>query len=323
MATLPAVLRRKFPEQPTVAAIFLQAAHQYANDMPVWVTELGYDINQGSPFKAIPIGNKTALQTQADWILRSSLLYERTGIERIFFYDMYDDNVSNPLQFSSSGLINADKTRKPAADYIYQVNKLFGNYIYQSTIKSDPVVDLYKSGNNTAYVIVVPDEKGRTSQYTLDLGTVTSAKIYTPKIGSDTMGVQLVTTANGKLNVTATETPVFIVPVANGTNNSSKEKSGFDNLMTEQNIEPGNEVQVYPNPSTDVINIVLNTKSSDKVQIKISEAGSGRVFKNIQFNKAPGYFYQAIDIHSLSVGYYLVEIRQGHILTSKKFMKKQ
>ncbi len=62
----------------TVAASFIEAAHKYANDMPVWVTELGYDVNQGSPYKAIAIGNKTVLQTQADCSLRSSLLDVRT-----------------------------------------------------------------------------------------------------------------------------------------------------------------------------------------------------------------------------------------------------
>ncbi|MDQ2862327.1 MAG: hypothetical protein M3R50_01530, partial [Bacteroidota bacterium] len=137
-----------------VAVEFIQAAHQYANDMPVWITETGYDANQGSPFKVIPIKNKSALETEADWILRTSLLYAREGIERIFFYEMYDDNVSNPQQFSSSGLINTNKTRKPAADYLYQVDKLFGKYTYQQTINNVPVVDRYAFNNNAMYVIL-------------------------------------------------------------------------------------------------------------------------------------------------------------------------
>ena len=69
-----------------IANAFIQVAHEYLNDMPVWVTEAGYDINQASPNKAVPIWNKTALETQADWILRTSLLYARVGIQKVFYY---------------------------------------------------------------------------------------------------------------------------------------------------------------------------------------------------------------------------------------------
>lgn len=195
-----------------IANEFIQAAHKYANDMPVWVTETGYDINQGSRFKAIPIKNKSALETQADWILRTSLLYARCGIERVFFYEMYDDNALNQLQFSSTGLIDNNKKRKPAADYLYQVNKLFGQYVYQQTLNSYPVVDRYKLNNNLMYALLVPDEKGSLSNYTLDMGTAAYAKIYTPKAGSNDMDLKIRATVNGKLFITATETPQFIVP---------------------------------------------------------------------------------------------------------------
>ena len=101
------------------ATAFVTLAHQYANDMPVWITEAGYDVNQGSPLKATAVGTKSVLATQADWILRTALLYTRVGINRLFFYQLYDDDAAVPIQFYSMGLINGDKTRKPAADYLY------------------------------------------------------------------------------------------------------------------------------------------------------------------------------------------------------------
>jgi hypothetical protein len=308
-----------------VAADFIEASHKYANDMPVWVTELGYDINQGSPFKAIPIGNKTALQTQADWILRSSLLYARSGIERIFFYGMYDDNVNNSLQFSSSGLINADKTRKPAADYIYQANKLLGAYIYQQTINSDPVVDRYALNGNSAYVVVVPDEKGRTVQYTLDLGNAAYARIYTPKINSDSMDMQIVSTVNGKLNITATETPVFVLPGLNGANNtnaSSYTPVKLDmNTLTSLNQGLESSVLLYPNPVTDNMNLIINNANKNAVSIRILQTGSGRVYKNMQYSKPSGYFNKEINLNSLPSGYYMVEIQQGTNKIVRKIFK--
>jgi endoglucanase len=310
-----------------VAADFILTAHQYANDMPVWVTELGYDINQGSPFKAIPIGNKTALQTQADWILRSSLLYARLGIERIFFYELYDDNIYNNQQFNSSGLINADKSRKPAADYIYQANKLFGQYVYQQTINQNPVVDMYRLDDNVMYAVVVPDERGRTTQYTLDLGNAVSAKLYVPQVGSDNMTMQTVPVVNGKLNITATETPMFVVPAGNElgnsklANESDKTKSQINVPIVEQNLELQNTIEIFPNPASEFINITINTKSSENVSVKMVEAASGRIFENVQFSKPPGYISKTIDVSFLPIGYYIIEIKQGNSKVIKKILK--
>lgn len=193
-----------------VAQSFVQMAHQYANDMPVWVTETGYDTNQGSPLKAIAIGNKSVLQTEADWTLRTALLYARWGVERTFFYMLADDNAASPVQFNSSGLLNADRSPKPAADFLRQANALLGNYTYTGTLNSDPLVDRYEASGKTIYALVVPDEKNRTATYTLDLGSATTATIYQPTAGQADMKATPVSTPNGKLTITVTETPQFV-----------------------------------------------------------------------------------------------------------------
>ncbi|MDQ6901828.1 MAG: T9SS type A sorting domain-containing protein, partial [Bacteroidota bacterium] len=302
-----------------VANQFLQVAHKYCNDMPVWVTELGYDINQGSPFKAIPIGNKSALETEADWILRSSLMYSRAGIDRIFFYEMYDDNIWNSQQFSSSGLINADKTRKPAADYLYQVNRLFGEYSFQKTMNDFPIVDYYKFNNNAMYMIVVPDEKGSTAGYILDLGNATSAQIFTPKAGSDNMDMKIVSTDNGKLYLNATETPQFITPI------SSLSGYNLQNEIQKNNISAKNQdfkktVTLYPNPACDYVNVIINNNNFNEVKIKIFGT-SGSVYKNFEFIKPNNNFSQSININSLPTGYYMIEINQGKNKIVKKIFK--
>jgi hypothetical protein len=180
--------------------------------MPVWMSETGYDVNQQSPLKAIPIGNKTALLTQADWILRSALLYVRNGISRVFFYQTYDYDSSKGGRFSSSGLLNKDHTRKPAADYLYQVNKLLGNYAYSGTINSNPLVDTYSFNGNHAYVLVKPSEDGSSVNYTLNLSTAKNARIYYPTAGQDSMKVEDVKVIKGKLPLNVTETPMFVLP---------------------------------------------------------------------------------------------------------------
>lgn len=194
-----------------VAQDFVKMAHQYANDMPVWITETGYDTNQGSPLKAIAIGGKTVLQTQADWILRTALLYARWGVERTFFYQLADEDPNSSTQFASMGLINSDHTPKLAAQYLRQANALLGDYTYTGTLNSNPIVDRYENNGSLIYALVVPDEKGRTAQYTLNVGAATTATIYQPQAGQTTMKATVVNAPGGTVTLTVTETPQFVV----------------------------------------------------------------------------------------------------------------
>ena len=194
------------------AAAFVKLAHTYAYDMPVWVTEAGFDQNQGSPQKAIPIGNKTVAETQADWILRTSLMYMREGIEKVFFYQLYDANGNSSVQYASMGLIDSLGKRKPAADYLYQVNNLLGQYVYTQTLNNDPVVDEYTLNNNPTFILLIPDETGRTSAYSLNVGNYDSVIVYTPQEGSDTMSSFKIATNNNTVLITVSETPQFVVP---------------------------------------------------------------------------------------------------------------
>jgi hypothetical protein len=192
----------------SVADSFTKIGKQY--NIPVWVTESGYDINQGSTQKAIPIGSKSALLTQADWNLRAALLYMRHGIQYLFYYQLFDAVAGNSTQYATSGMADGLK-RRPTADYTLQTTKLMGSYTYSKTINADPLVDVYVNGKKTMYVLTIPDQKGRTGAYTLDLGiTALSANVYTPKAGADAMTKTTGTVLLGKIKVTATETPTFV-----------------------------------------------------------------------------------------------------------------
>jgi hypothetical protein len=191
-----------------IADSFVQYANSFAKPIPVWVTESGYDINQGSYQKALPIGKKSPKDTQADWILRTSLLYIRHGIQRVFYYQLFDDTPNIDVQYATSGLAENGK-RRPAADFILQTSKLMGGYIYAGTINADPLVDKYSSGSQSMYVLTIPDFKARTGTYNLDLGTP-KANIYTLKKSADDAVITQVNTLNGKLTVNVSETPTFV-----------------------------------------------------------------------------------------------------------------
>ncbi len=189
---------------------FMNLAWNTPKHPEVWITETGYDINPESPQRAIPIDNKPALVTQADWLLRSALLFNRHGIKRVFYYQLFDDNES-AVQYSTSGITDAKTLkRRPAADYILQTTKLMGNYTFRATLNNDPLVDVYQLGNKRMYVLLIPDEKNRTATCQLNLGNAKSALIHTLKIGADVMNTQAIKTNNGKLMIKVRETPVFV-----------------------------------------------------------------------------------------------------------------
>lgn len=203
--------RGKSPENSNIGDVaneFVNYARTINNNMEVWNTESGYDIDLSSPQKAIAIKNKSALITQADWVLRSSLLYARHGVNRAYYY-MLNDLTPPVGRFASSGFVDGDK-RRPVADYFYQVKNLMGNYHYERTLNEDPFVDIYVQGDKKMYVLVVPDEVGREEDYTLNIIGATKADIFTLKPGNDQMDVKRVNLINGKLKLRVTETPIFV-----------------------------------------------------------------------------------------------------------------
>lgn len=134
--------------------------------LPVWVTETGYDVLK-TPQSANPIGDKSAEQVQSDWLIRTSLLYARHGVERVFFYQLFDDNAGSGVQYSSSGLAH-----RLVMDAIKMFTKELGDYSYLETINESPVVDVYVKGVDKAYVCFFATETGHEADYILNGKTI-------------------------------------------------------------------------------------------------------------------------------------------------------
>ena len=191
------------------ADAFVAEAKAISPTMQVWLTENGYDTNSQSIQRAPAIGSKSALLVQADWILRSSLLYIKHNISRLFYYQMYDNAPGNSVQYSTSGLMANTKARRPAGNYLQQVSNLMGNYTYVRTRYSSPVVDQYTNGTKTIWVLWEPTGKNLIGTYTLDVAAKT-ATLYTLNPNSTTMTATTKTTTKNLLTVAVSETPVFV-----------------------------------------------------------------------------------------------------------------
>jgi len=287
--------------------------------MPIWVTETGYDANQASIQRAPAIGSKTPAQVEADWILRTSLLYARNGVARVFFYEEYDDNALAPTQYASSGLINTDKSRRPAADYLYQANKLFGNYSYKGTIGTKPIVDKYQSNDQLMYMLVSPTQTGATVSYSLDLGTADSAYIYTPTAGANDMTANKVKLADGKLALTVTETPTFVVP--SGTEETVNTLFAKQTDAMNNSAAFDSSITLFPNPTAHYTTVALNNTTMGDVTIKVTDVNHGKVYATYTSAKTGPTFSQTIDISQVPMGVCVVQITQGNQKTMRKVIK--
>ncbi|OLY91853.1 Por secretion system C-terminal sorting domain-containing protein [Cnuella takakiae] len=305
-----------------VAADFIDLANRFAKGQPVWVTECGYDVNQGSPLKAVAVGGRTVLQTQADWILRTALLYARVGIEKVFFYQLYDENIYSSSQFASMGLLNANRTRKPAADYLYQTKKLFSNYRFQETISKFPSVDRYDAQGNPLYTLLMPTESGQKASYNLAVGSYDSVIVYRPRAGYTDMGTFKLKVTNGSVQIEITERPIFVKPFA-------PKMAGATTIANHQsdrlNIKNARfKVNLFPNPvqSYFVLNIEdeqLNTP----VSVQIRDAASGKIIHSIRAQKTGEKFNKEIDTATLIPGLYIVSISVGEKMETYKILKSQ
>ena len=203
-----------------------------------------------------------------------------------------------------------------------------GKYYYKETIhsSSNAIVDRYELNGQSAWVLVVPDEKGRTANYTLDLGQAALAKIYRPRVGQDSMSVETVQASNGKLTVRVTETPVFILPVIATT--SAKTAASADTAvvvaesMTQYEKQEA-EAKIYPNPTSDFFFIELRNKDMQDVKVNIFTA-NGSLCQTQQFKKYSDKLLEKVRMNAtLPYGLYFVEISQGSEKVVKKIIKSQ
>ncbi|UBM60721.1 carbohydrate-binding protein [Marinilongibacter aquaticus] len=298
------------------AQAFVQIADEYCEGMPVWITETGYDVHQDSPMKAISIGSKSVLDTQADWILRSALLSARNGIGKVFFYQMYDDNESGMI-FSTSGLVNSDLTRRPAADFLWQTKKQFGDYIYEQTISSDPIVDVYDNNGEKIYVLMVPDEVGRTANYSLNLTGVQSAYQYVPTAGQAQMQESVLNSSSGQFNIVVGETPIFIKP-----NTSSGARKGGSTTTSVGKYEESQifginfGVNLFPNPVADVAHIEVVSNSDERMKVHIFSASTGALYYDAEVETTA----IEVNVDKFPSGLYIVDILQGESRAMQKMV---
>ncbi len=143
------------------AAALVDYRNRYLPRQEVWISEFGYDTNQGSPRRAPVIGANSAQEVQGQWLVRCYLAFAAAGVDRAQMYMIRDVNGDDPTQYSSSGLVTSPDTgeqRKTSWYYVYTLRRrLTGMAFLDERPSGDPRVRIYRfrnpSGTNGAYVV--------------------------------------------------------------------------------------------------------------------------------------------------------------------------
>ena len=95
-------------------------------------------------------------------------------------------------------------------DYLFQTSQLMGSFHYNRSLQQMPVIDEYENKGKLIYAVWVADEKGTTIPCSLSFPADDSVIVYRPVSGSDILQTETIAVVNGIVQLTATETPLFV-----------------------------------------------------------------------------------------------------------------
>lgn len=129
-------------------------------DKEIWLSEFGYDTQEGSTQAAPSIGNLNTEEIQGRWLLRSFLEIAASGIDRAFVYNLDDYGSNTTIQYLTSGLVKTapNNEKKISWYYIAGLKSLLKNYYFEKEVpsgKSEINIYAFKSKNSTKTIYAI------------------------------------------------------------------------------------------------------------------------------------------------------------------------
>ncbi len=281
-------------------------------EMPVWITEFGWDTYKSPDNKHSYIW--APFEQQANYLLRSYFILMKMGFEKAFMFMAADGNSQNVLQYSSSGLFtdkNSGHGKKVSYYYMATLQNILGNY----SLKDIPAYAL-KTGENEVYCFrfenpVKSDaiyvfwarktgsdgDSGISVSYSFDLG-YTPQKAYSvlPKNfdeNGDTVEIEAV---GSKINLTLTETPQFVVVSEMKSGSSSGKQNSGSKLKVEYNsLQKGPTVSVF-NEVNEPVNLSVFSLNGKREKILLKNSYlTGKININPGEDLAPGIYFIVLE----------------------------
>ena len=211
--------RRVWPEHPDIPYLkvvkeMLQYRDAHAPGKEVWITEFGYDAGTKKPGPGTFAGWISSTETeQAQWIVRSFLMFSSMGVDRAYVY--YYDDKDEPSFHASSGLTR-NFIPKPSYHAMAHLYKTLGNYRFNRIVQQDAkdmfVFEYMTPGQpgDLIWVAWSPTGTQREESKTLILdGTLVKAERMPLKAG-EAESVPLATRGGGGTLLPLTESPLYL-----------------------------------------------------------------------------------------------------------------
>ena len=213
--------RRSFPEDPKLphhlqdieALCRWRDAH--APGKPVWVTEFGYD---SSTKPAEPTGDFAKWigvndTQQAQWLVRSLLVFSALPVERAYIYFFNDED--KPSLHASAGITRHFQP-KPSFHALAHLQRALGDYRFHRVVTNEPghlrVQEYRQDSKKTIWVVWSPTGDGRSFTTALDRvpGRLVDAQ-RTPLTAEPSTRPTVNQDPAGRLQVQVDENPLFLI----------------------------------------------------------------------------------------------------------------
>jgi hypothetical protein len=214
--------RRSFPEDPKLPHYLQDVSNlcrwrdASAPGKPVWVTEFGYD-SSTKPAPAAGDFSKWAGVTdmqQAQWLVRSLLVFSAMPVERAFIYFFNDED--QPGFHSSSGITRHFKP-KPSYYALSHLQRVLGGYRFERIVASQPgrlrVQEYRNDSDKIIWVAWSPTGEGKSLDAVL--GTIPGRllDVQHMPLDSEDRAADLAATqlAPGRVEVRVDESPEYLI----------------------------------------------------------------------------------------------------------------
>jgi hypothetical protein len=150
------------PEADHVRETFARIAAWMGANLPdreLWVTEFGYDTDQGSPIHSPAVGSYSSDQIQAIWLIRTYLALAAAGVDRAAMFMFRDVKTGDHGVFATCGMVTTNGPWQPKPSYFHIAtlkHRLAGMRFAGDVASGNKDVLIYRfqgAHGKTAYVV--------------------------------------------------------------------------------------------------------------------------------------------------------------------------
>lgn len=192
--------------------------NRYLPGKELWLTEFGYDTHSASVQRASAIGQTSADEVQARWLLRSYLAAAAAGFDRAAQFMLRDVDPSDSTKYSTSGLVTqkGEWKPKPAWFYTYTLKNRLAGMRFAGEVKSgnDDVLIYKFAGDNGAgaYAVWCPTAENLVIDgFELPVGAATRATKIQFVSGKTDGAASSIVPKGGKTALQVSELPILVL----------------------------------------------------------------------------------------------------------------